>query len=48
MSINEKEQLIQKLWFNYYNEYLFKKGVLTQEQKEKIEQKICKIGFVNK
>ncbi|MCC8181634.1 MAG: hypothetical protein LIO45_01420 [Clostridiales bacterium] len=36
MTEQEKESVIQRLWLTYYNDTLYEKGVITEEERNKM------------
>ncbi len=38
----EKKTILEIMWLNYFNEYLFNAGVISEEEKTKIANKISK------
>ncbi len=39
----DKEKAKKELWYIYFNTYLFKNGLITPEQKEKMDRLIAKM-----
>lgn len=40
MTEQKKQLVIEQLWLTYYNDTLFKKGMITEEQRNKMRIKI--------
>ena len=40
MTEQKKQAVIERLWLTYYNDTLFAKGLITEEQRNKIRIKI--------
>ena len=40
MTEQKKQAIIEQLWLTYYNDTLFAKGLITEEQRNKIRIKI--------
>ena len=41
MSIaHQKTHLAEQLWLHYYNDYLFRKGIITEQERNKLKFKI--------
>lgn len=40
MTEQEKQAVIEQLWLTYYNDTLFAKGLITEEQRNKMRIKI--------
>ncbi|MCD7760330.1 MAG: hypothetical protein LUH16_00910 [Clostridiales bacterium] len=36
MTEQEKESIIQRLWLTYYNDTLYEKGVITEEERNRM------------
>ena len=40
MSEKKKQSILEKLWLTYYNDTLLEKGVITQDEHDKMRVKI--------
>ena len=40
MSERKKQSILEKLWLTYYNDTLLEKGVISQEEHDKMRVKI--------
>ena len=40
MSEKKKQSILEKLWLTYYNDTLLEKGVISQEEHDKMRVKI--------
>ncbi len=38
----QKELMAQEVWLSFFNEFLFKAGAITQEERLKMNEKIAK------
>ena len=42
MTEGQKESVMERLWLNYYNEALYAKGAITEEERNKMKVQIIK------
>mgnify|MGYP001103267608 CR=1 FL=1 len=38
----QKRQEAARIWLSYYNRALYKKGIITEQERNRMELKICK------
>ena len=41
MKVANKEVLVENLWLNYFNNYLFKHGTITEREYKRMTEKIA-------